>query len=60
MKEQIKYIIDSLKFLKIYCSPFIKPKLKLYFGRIRRGVPYFYPRKIVNGNKYKLTLTKIE
>lgn len=49
MRERIKYIIDSLKFLKIYFSPFIKPKLKLYFGEIRMGVPYFLPRKVVNG-----------
>ena len=49
MIERIKYIIYSLEFLKIYCSPFIKPKLKLYFGEIKMGVPYFYPRKLVNG-----------
>ena len=37
MIERIKYIIYSLEFLKIYCSPFIKPKLKLYFGEIKMG-----------------------
>jgi hypothetical protein len=33
--------------LKIYNSPFKRPKLKWYFGRVAIGTPYFLPRKWV-------------
>ncbi len=31
-------------YLHTYLSPFKPLKLKFYFGKITRGVPYFYPR----------------
>lgn len=31
--------------LKIYNSPFKRPRLKWYFGRVAIGTPYFLPRK---------------
>jgi hypothetical protein len=42
---KIKIFLRNFDFLKVYNSPFIRPKIKLYFGDIDRGVPYFYPRK---------------
>jgi hypothetical protein len=30
-----------------FFSPFVRPKLKFYFGKTKIGVPYFYPRKLV-------------
>lgn len=33
--------------LKAFFSPFKRPKLKVYFGKTRIGVPIFYPRKWV-------------
>lgn len=41
---KLKYIISNLMFLRTYNSPFKPLKLKFYFGKIARGVPYFYPR----------------
>ena len=40
--------MNKLKFLKVFNSPFKKPKLKWYFGKIAIGTPYFYPRRWVN------------
>lgn len=37
--------MKKFEFIKVFNSPFITPKLKFYFGKIRIGVPYFYPRK---------------
>lgn len=38
-------------------SPFIKPKLKLYFGRIKYGTPYFEP---MNFNTTILSFRKLK
>lgn len=37
----------NLEFIKIFNSPFKKPKLNIYFGPISIGTPYFLPRKLV-------------
>jgi len=34
---------------KYFFSPFVRPKLKFYIGRIAICIPYFLPRKVVNG-----------
>jgi hypothetical protein len=34
-------------YLKAFCSPFKRPSLRWYFGKIAIGVPYFLPRKWV-------------
>ena len=34
-------------FLKAFNSPFQRPRLKWYFGKVAIGTPYFYPRKWV-------------
>lgn len=36
--------MNKFKFLKAYNSPFKRPKIKWYFGKIAIGTPYFYPR----------------
>lgn len=41
-KEFISYYFNS---------PFIRPSIKFYIGKVSIGVPYFYPRRWVN-NKY--------
>jgi hypothetical protein len=46
---KLKYILDDLRWLKVLNSPFKPFKVKLYAGKIRIGVPYFYPRKWVKG-----------
>lgn len=53
MKQKFKtpYWIKELIWVKAFFSPFKKPKIKFYFGDIAIGVPYFYPRKIIN-NKF--------
>lgn len=40
--------MNKLAFLKAFNSPFKRPKLKWYCGKIAIGTPYFYPRKWVN------------
>jgi hypothetical protein len=37
-----------MKLLQLINSPFKRPKLKWYFGKIVIGTPYFLPRKFVN------------
>jgi hypothetical protein len=39
--------MKKLKFIKIFFSPFKRPKLKWYFGRVKIGTPYFLPRRWV-------------
>lgn len=34
-------------FIHAYNSPFKPPKLKFYFGKIKLGTPYFFPRRWV-------------
>ncbi len=47
----LKQIWNNIKYnfnwIKVFNSPFIRPKLKLYFGKIQHGTPYFLPRKWV-------------
>jgi len=37
----------KFKFLKAFFSPFRRPKINLYVGKIAIGTPYFYPRRWV-------------
>lgn len=39
--------LKSLEFLKMYFSPFKRPKISFYIGKVNIGTPYFYPRKWV-------------
>lgn len=39
----------KLTFIKAFNSPFKRPKLRWYCGKIAIGTPYFYPRKWVKG-----------
>lgn len=58
LSYKIKYIKKDFyyyfKYLKVYNSPFIKPKIKLYFGKVQYGTPYFMPRRFVKMNKQEL------
>ena len=35
----------KFQYLSVYNSPFVRPKIKWYFGKIAVGVPYFLPKK---------------
>ena len=37
----------NFNYIKVFNSPFKRPKLKWYFGKIAIGTPYFYPRRWV-------------
>lgn len=39
--------MTKFKFLKVFNSPFKRPRLKWYFGEVAIGTPYFYPRKAI-------------
>ena len=39
--------MKATKFLKIFNSPFVKPRIQLYVGKTQIGTPYFLPRKLV-------------
>lgn len=43
--------MKQFTWLKVFSSPFKRPKLRWYFGKIAIGVPYFYPRKWVKFTK---------
>jgi hypothetical protein len=36
-----------MEIINYFFSPFVRPKLRFYFGKIAIGVPYFFPRRIV-------------
>lgn len=36
-----------MNFIKAFNSPFTRPKLEWYFGKIALGTPYFFPRRWV-------------
>lgn len=38
---------NKFEYLKAFNSPFKRPKLKWYIGKVAIGTPYFYPRKWV-------------
>jgi len=37
--------MNKFKFLKVFNSPFKRPTLKWYFGKVAVGTPYFFPRR---------------
>lgn len=37
-------MLGKFSFLKVYKSPFKRPELKFYIGKIKYGTPVFYPR----------------
>lgn len=39
--------MNKWSFLRVYMSPFKRPRIIFYAGRIRVGCPYFYPRRWV-------------
>ena len=46
------FLVYWLKsFIWIYKTPFKKPKIKVYFGKIAKGTPYFLPRRLKRVNK---------
>lgn len=50
----------KFKFLKVFNSPFIRPKLKWYFGKIAIGTPYFYPRRWVKATPKRARKAALE
>jgi len=38
----------NFNYIKVFNSPFKRPKLKWYFGKIAIGTPYFFPRRWIN------------
>ena len=49
--QSIKYFFKSFSYLKVFNSPFIRPRFQFYFGKIKIGTPIFLPRKWVKCNK---------
>lgn len=53
--------MSKFTFLKVFLSPFKRPKIGFYFGPVKYGVPMFFPRKwIKNKDKsgYLKTISK--
>lgn len=52
-KYKFKYnpLFSFLKSFEVLNSPFVRLKLKWYFGKIAIGTPYFYPRRFVKDKK---------
>ena len=63
LKFKIKYLIQSLYFIKSLWSPFKPFKLNWYIGKTAVGTPYFYPRKWIKATPelaHKATMEYIE
>ncbi len=50
---KIKFFIKKLIYIKAFFSPFIRPRLRFYLGKIAIGTPYFYPRKWIKNKEKK-------
>jgi hypothetical protein len=46
--------MKRFNYIKAFNSPFKRPKLKWYFGKIAIGTPYFYPRRWVKPTQQML------
>jgi hypothetical protein len=44
----------NFNYIKVFNSPFKRPKLKWYFGKIAIGTPYFYPRRWIKPTQQML------
>ena len=51
--SKIKYFFKSFFYLKSFFSPFIRPRLRFYLGKIAIGTPYFYPRRWIDNKEKK-------
>jgi hypothetical protein len=58
--RKLKYFIKNFDFLKVYNSPFRKPRLKLYTGKVAIGTPYFLPRKWVKATPERATKAALQ
>jgi hypothetical protein len=47
----------NLNYLKAFRSPFQRPSLKWYFGKVAIGVPYFFPRRWVKNKETGYSLS---
>jgi hypothetical protein len=56
----LKYTIQSLRWVKALFSPFKPFKVSFYAGKTRIGVPYFYPRKWVKATNRRATEAALE
>lgn len=43
---KLKYFLSKFNWMGIYNSPFKRPKIKFYIGKVKLGVPIFYPRVV--------------
>lgn len=44
----MKLIKNIKEFISYFNTPFVRPKLKFYIGKVAVGTPYFLPRKAIN------------
>lgn len=49
--KKIKYFFEKFSWIKIINSPLKFPKFSFYFGKIKYGTPYFYPRKLIKSKE---------
>jgi hypothetical protein len=45
--------MGKFTFLRAFFSPFIRPTLRFYCGKIKHGTPYFFPRRWVKDKEKK-------
>jgi hypothetical protein len=43
----MKFFNTLKEFISYFNTPFIRPKIRFYFGKIAIGTPFFYPRRSV-------------
>jgi len=59
MKQWIKKIKRDFEWMRVFLSPFKRPSIKLYIGKIALGTPYFYPRRWVKSKTNAGMLTPV-
>lgn len=51
--------MKPFQYLNAFNSPFIRPSIKFYFGKIAIGTPYFYPRRWIKSKEKEGYLTAV-
>ena len=43
----MKFFNTLKEFISYFNTPFVRPKLKFYIGKVAVGTPYFFPRRAI-------------
>jgi hypothetical protein len=58
--RNLRYFLRRFEFLRVYDSPFKRPKLHFYQGPVALGTPYFLPRRTVRATPKRASAAALE